>query len=145
MRAPFQEPDPRHFRVPGNRRTLFGSAAALGGALIKSLLPKSSTGIRLKAPTANRLRSYASSRILSLSPASFALSKKKVAFHTRRSTRRAKKFVYKKNRLRFTVRRNTRSRRRHKSYRLHSYSRFKYRARHRKNRFHRRYYFKRLR
>lgn len=145
MRGPFQEPIFRPIsNRPVLRNTVFGTAAALGGAFIKSLLPNSSLGLRLKPLSRHRIKSYAASQILSQKP-SLKISQAPLAIRPRRPSRRGYKFVQKKVYLRRSSRRKPRSRRRYLPYSRHSVSRFKYRPRNRKNQLYRRHHLKRLR
>lgn len=115
MRGPFQEPDPRAnlFRIPGNRRTLFGSAAAIGGAFIKSLLPRTSTrSIKFTKPSAYKLGKYAAQAIIPFRPKK---TPPQIPIRQARAARRNFQRPGKKSNFRSIYRRKYDTRRRYRS------------------------------
>ena len=147
MRGPFQEPVFRPIsNRPVLRNTVFGTAAALGGAFIKSLLPNSSLGLRLKPLSRSRIKSYAASQIIRKTPLpSLQVPQTSQSVRPRRPPRRSNKFVQEKVFLRRSSRRKSRPRRRYKPYSRYPNARVKYRTRNRQSQLHRRHYLKRLR
>jgi len=144
MRGPFQEPLPtNHFRVPGNRRTLFGSAAAIGAAFIKSLIPaRTPNSFRVVRPSGYRLGKYAAQTLLSATPRQKAqqISSKKVSIHKARFARRTRKQQYKKVQVHRHFQQRSSGRRRYKPYSRNLQSSYKYRPKRRYHRFQRQYH-----
>lgn len=116
MRGPFQEPDPRSnfFRIPGRRQTLLGTAAAIGGAFIKSLLPRrTQNSFRIRTPTRARLGNYAINAALSQTPTQKALQAQTYPFSAPRFKRRTQTRFHKKAPFVSKYRKFPRTRRRH--------------------------------